>query len=66
MATAGEGRRVTEPCECGKGIVMRNERGETCCSATLQRYEALYGMPPLTGGAWQPVTPEKPHDAIPR
>ena len=47
-----------KPCDCGKGVVMCNERGETCCSETLKRYEVQYGGLPLTGGAWHPLTQE--------
>lgn len=56
---------MSEICDCGNGVVMRNDRGETCCSETLKRYEAYYGALPLTGGAWLPLTKDSVHDAIP-
>jgi hypothetical protein len=44
-------------CECG-GVLMRNERGDQSCSTTLDRFAAMYGKLPESGGKWREVRDE--------
>lgn len=48
---------MSDPCDCGNGVVMWNERGDRCCSHTLERYVLQNGKPPLAGGVWRDAPP---------
>lgn len=45
------------PCDCGQGVIMWNEKGHHCCSATLEKYKMIHGVYPESGGEWSHIKP---------